>query len=167
MTAFQFDECCSWPSYIKGCNKEGLSRAHKFSKTLKAKLGGTKDPEMLAFYMKKDTVLITTDKALPNEHPEHIPAVNPGIIVFEHSEKLLNTVTIKSITGIAKAFKELFPQWHTVKWSNSIVRISDDCIQGGRKTDAGGVVVEFYRKLTDNGWQADLHAYLDANATRS
>jgi hypothetical protein len=161
MTTFQFDECSDSPTVINACNQQGLARAKRFSKKHK----GLKDPEMLAIYMGMDGVLLTQDCAMIEDHEECVPCLHPGIVMVGHSEKNPQTVTERSIRKIIGSFKESFHDWHTVSWSNSIVKITESTVEAGFMTPKGAVF-DLSVSFGDGSWQDGLRACLARNAAR-
>src|SRR5437879_2732125 len=107
MTIFQFDKCFNDKKVVKACNDEGLVNARRLDKHLY----DSEDPEILDHYMVLPNPVITTDRALPEEHPDHIPDVSPGIVVVAYSryidktKETLKTITTKAAAKILDKFK--------------------------------------------------------------
>jgi hypothetical protein len=158
---FQFDECSSCKATIKACNKGGLAIARRYPKEHK----NLSDPEVLRIYMAKGTVFFTQDGKIVDNHKEHVPYENPGIIMIGHSPRSPRTITASSIRVILQDFKKRFPGWDKARWRNSIVRITDHTVEVGYMSPAGRVV-GFSAEFDTDGWQSQFAEQLDANAVR-
>ena len=162
MTTFQFDENNSCTSFIKRCKKGGLANAKRFQRGHKnTKL---KDPEMLKIYLALGGVLITFDNHMIDDHENDIPKTSPGIVIIEHSPRMLHPITQKSAEKIIGRFKDKLPDWHKVPFENSIVRISDASIIVGRKLDVG-VVYDCHATLDDDNCDQKVRERLVKNAS--
>lgn len=161
MTIFQFDECSSCRQTIKACNKSGVAIARRYPAEHKNLL----DPEVLRIYMAKSTVFFTQDGKIVDDHKEHVPCENPGIIMVGHSPGWPYTITASSIRQILQNFKKCFPIWDKAQWRNSIVRITDRTVEIGYMSPAGRVV-GFSAEFDNDGWQSQFAQHLDANAVR-
>ena len=125
MTSIQFDECISDNKLVNDCCAEGLVKAQRFPKHLAGT--GVKDPEVLKRFMAGVNPFLTSDKNLPKKHSEHIPDVNPGIIVIKNDGPFSITSTI--IRSILVNFKNIFTEWHIASFNNSIIEISESKIR--------------------------------------
>jgi len=159
MTVFQLDECCSAKKHRTACNKEGLSKVNKFPSGHRS----LKDPQMLEIYMKKTSVFVTTDSRLKDQHTDCIPNEHPGILIVAQSNTNFGTLTVDRAFNIIAGFKKSFPDWYNVVWRNSIVKITDECIEAGRKV-GDEIKIEFFRELRLVGWQDEFKLYLSTNA---
>jgi hypothetical protein len=145
-TVFQFDECSDCKSFIARCNRQGLATARRFRKKHRGK--GIKDPQMLPIYLALGGVLITFDNDMIEKHEDQIPEHNPGIIIIEHSPDVPYTLTQASVEKIIARFKSIVPDWHSVPWANSIVRITEKSVAVFRKL-ATGVTCDCFVELAD------------------
>ncbi len=118
---------------------------------------------MLAIYMKKTSVFVTIDSRLKDQHHNCIPEDHPGILIIQQSSTLFGTLTVDKAFGIISRFKKSFPDWHSVAWSNSIVKITDECIEAGRKIDEE-IKMEFFGDFSLSDWQDAFKNYLTKNA---
>lgn len=161
MTIFQFDECSSCKATIKACNKSGLAIARKYPNKHKNLL----DPDVLRIYMAEKSVFLTQDGKIVDEHKEHIPCENPGIIIVGHSPRLPRTVTATSISRILQNFKRQLPNWSSARWNNSIVKITDHTIEV-RYMSPSGPVVALSAEFENDEWQSRFEQQLNENAVR-
>ena len=164
MTIFQFDECSTYLKYIAQCNKNpvGTTKAKRHKK----KHQGLLDPDVLAIHMGGNSVFVTFDGRMVNEHGAHIPTLNPGIIIIGHSPSYSFTMTHVFACKILEDFKVSFPDWHTISWRNSIVRMTEISIEVGYNT-ASGFVSQFHELFRENGWQDAFKVFLAQNKTIS
>jgi hypothetical protein len=164
MTTFQFDECSTYLEYISKCNKAPVGATE--AKRHERKHRGLPDPDVLAIHMKGNSVFITFDGRMVDEHGTHIPTLNPGIIIIGHSPAYSFTMTHVFACKILEDFKVNFPEWHTISWRNSIVKMTEVSIEIGYNTTSG-FVSQFYEFFKESGWQDSLKSFLTQNKNMS
>ncbi len=108
MPSFQFDENFNAKKVIERCNDEGHCIAHRFPQSMAGR--GCKDPEVLKTLMVGESPIITFDREIVEEHGEHIPDDNPGLIIVR-LRGAVKTMTAKIGADILHRFKYNYPNW--------------------------------------------------------
>jgi hypothetical protein len=162
MTTFQFDKCFNDKKVIKACNEEGLVVARKLDR----EMNDAKDPEILDYYIRRGNPLITIDRALPEEHAQCIPDVNPGLVVVAYSKYIdrnreqLKTMTTRAVARILHHFKQEFPEWDRMMIANRIFEITDKYISISRVA-SGKLILNLHLEFaTDPEWTSRLRDFL-------
>lgn len=151
MTIFQFDECSSARGLLRTCKRRELAQVKRYP----TKHKGLPDPNMLAIYTRKDGVIVTFDSRMADENAKHIPCGHPGIIMVGHSPDVPDTVTEKSATRIIDKFKNTFPDWHEISWSNCIVNMTNAYVKVGYISDHQ-VIYQIHKNFDDEDWQSEV-----------
>ena len=73
--------------------------------------------------MAAENPLITFDRALPHDHTASIPQRHPGILIVSNYPEP-QTMTVKIAQRVLSRFKNSFPKWHEVEWSNSVAELT-------------------------------------------
>jgi hypothetical protein len=99
------------------------------------------DPVVLADVLKKDATLLTMDFGIVDQHPNCIPAHNPGIIIIKARP---NTADLMS--RMLARFKSKCPNWPELDWSEIYAEIEGAAIYVSGLTDgniSGGRTVSY------------------------
>ncbi len=164
MTTFQLDECLNDRTFADRCNAEAVGETQTFR--YPRRLKGEDDPAVLADLLPRGNPLVTTDRAMPEQHGEHIRIPHPGIVIVCHSPDEPRTITASRAAAILARVKSSVPDWHRLPLANSIVFLTEVdvevcCVQ------SGSLVHGRHLSYTDPNWPADLTADLAMNAARS
>ena len=163
MLVFRLDECINSRALASGCNDAGIARVRRFPAALRGQ--GVKDPEVLERLLGGDEILLTTDWALIDEHSRCIPDDNPGIVVVNNTPAEVRTLTQRLVTQILGEFKSGMPEWGGLSVRNSVVRITQECVEV-LHVESGRVVRDAYLPFIEGGWAARLSEVLGRNAAR-
>ena len=108
--------------------------------------------------------LVTFDRALPHEHTASVPSQHPGIIVLSNYPAP-QTMTVRIAQRILGRFKAVFPQWHLVPWTNSVVEVTTISVEVWH-ADGDRLIRDAYLAFDSADWQAQLTSMLHQSSHR-
>ena len=165
MTTFLLDQNVNKKSLAESCNREGLVVVRRFPRQWQRFPGGFKDPELLPIVMAGQEPLLTNDRNIARDHCSYIPALNPGIIIISLCKGTIKPLGKGDIERIIRKFKQLFSQWHTVKWNNSIVEVTQLGVEVWH-IEVGTLRRDAYAAFNDPDWVSAISVALSKNAAR-
>lgn len=164
MITFQLDECANSQQLARKCREQGLCKPIRFPFRLRNK--GAKDPQVVAeLSIQKGYVLVTTDLSIALDHGDRIPDINPGFILIGPCPGSPLRTTKTLVSNLLAQFKRSIPDWHTLNWNNSVVRLGNTYIEIGHMCDHK-YICDFVSDLRQQGWEDQFRSYLAANRTR-
>ncbi len=122
MTTFQLDESFDMKKFAERCSTEGHCKMERFPPSLK----GKRDFEWFPILLVNEAPILTTDFriAINSDNRRAIPSRNSGIIVIKPKIPI-NGFGSKRAIPIIDKFKQAFPEWSTLNWSDAYVEITD------------------------------------------
>jgi hypothetical protein len=166
MTTFQLDQNVNRRSFAENCQKEGRAGVWRFPSAWSKKADGFKDPELLPIVMSGDKPLITNDRNIARLHVDSIPGNNPGILIVGFCKGTIRPIGSGDIEKLIAIFKNNFPDWDTVSWSNSVVEITQQGVEVWH-VDNGTLPRDLYVEFDDSNWQQLLKDALVKNNRRN
>ena len=158
MTTFQLDQCLDSKRFARECAAEGLCQTFRLPPTLR----DADDPQLLRALMVAPNPLVTFDRALPHEHTASVPLRHPGIIVISNYPAP-QTMTVRIAQRVLGRFKAVFPQWHLVPWTNSVVEVTTIGVEVWH-VDAYRLIRDAYLAFDSADWQTRLTNILHQNS---
>jgi hypothetical protein len=158
MSIFQVDQCADSRDFVDSCASEGLAEIRRFPKRLR----GSQDPDVLNAVLPRGHTLVTTDRHIHTEYPEHFPATHAGVVIVAISSET-GTLTTRRMMRILAAFKRIFPDWHRVSLQNSVIEVTEDGVQVWRVA-GGRMERSVYLEFRVADWSMSLVRALQQNA---
>jgi hypothetical protein len=169
MTHIQLDECMDSKRLVKACSKQNIVHVLRFPGDLKTKQARqqkmNKDEVILPILFAKGNPVLTSDFPIDYDNAAIIPDHHPGIIIIANAKPTPN-VDWSDIQKTIDTFKICVPNWHLLKWENSITEITLEWV-AVRYIAGGRVQGEKRIDFTDGAWPTRLAGVLSENAQRS
>jgi hypothetical protein len=150
MITYQVDQCARWKTFVESCRKQALVDVWHFP----SKLENEEDPRILEYVLPSGRTLLTTDRTIHYDNPEHIPDRHSGILIVA-SASPMRTMTMRHAMRTLARLKSDFPEWHSASLRNSIVEITEAGAQVW-KVDQGSLAPVAFMSFDQPGWQANL-----------
>jgi hypothetical protein len=167
MTIFQLDECLDCRSLVRRCEAHReVATVYRFPGDFKTKEARQqkkqKDKIVVPHFIARGNPIVTTDLPIIEDNLDCISEPHPGFIIVSN-ETPTPTIRSQHIVDILGSFKQGFPDWISVSWRNSVVRLTQKWIEVGSIKDT--TFVRLWFSSTD--WRNDLLALLKNNSERS
>ncbi len=160
MSVFVFDDCIFSKDLKAECDRQGLVSTRRLEDGLR----GKDDCIVLPAIVDRGSILVTVDRAMPEENAEFLSKDHPGLLVVA-SEERTRTMTGRLARAIFHRLKSVLPNWHSVAIRNSIVRATQRTVFVYH-ADGGPMQYDWHWSLDDPTMPAALLAILERNATR-
>lgn len=118
---FQLDQNINDKRLAELCNAEVPGRVLRFP----VRLQDEPDEIVLPDLLGGDATFVTTDHRIVDENPSSVPSNNPGLVVI-HLKVASRTMTAQLATDMIARFKEAFPTWAEVDWSQLYLEITEE-----------------------------------------
>src|SRR5437899_1267257 len=121
------------------------------------------DEEVLDFGATNSYLTLSFDKTLFFGSGHVIVGRNPGGLILREDDDSIRQMSTRTAPKLLGAFKEQFPDWHTLPWNNSIVELTPTLIFIYQTMTAPPELVELLKR-DEAGWPERLRELLEQNA---